>query len=328
MKERERKLTEKSTWRGQKYMNTSKMRKWKKRAGIVIVVIVFGMVIAAYARTYFCYAKKYQKHERIFGATYMTMNNQFYKIINNEIKLKVEENGDHLIALDPALDQEKQNEQINYLIEKKADVIFLNPVDWKKVKPGLEAARKAGIPVIVIDTPVYDEDLVDMTIVSDNYQAGVQCARDMMAKRDNANIILLTHKNTKSGEDRIQGFLDTIKGHEGYRVIDSADTEGQIERSLPKVEEIVEEHDNIDVIMALNDPAAMGALAALDSKNYSRDVLVYGVDGSPEAKKLIQEGLMTGTSAQFPKQMADTAIEAAYQLINGGNDFQNKRNRS
>ena len=69
--------------------------------------------------------------------------------------------------------------------------------------------------------------------------------------------------------------------------------------------------------MALNDPAAMGALAALDSKNYNRDVLVYGVDGSPEAKKLIEEGLMTGTSAQFPKQMADTAIEAAYQLMEG-----------
>ena len=25
---------------------------------------------------------------------------------------------------------------------------------------------------------------------------------------------------------------------------------------------------------------------------------------------------MTGTSAQFPKQMGDTAIEAAYQLLN------------
>ena len=111
--------------------------------------------------------------------------------------------------------------------------------------------------------------------------------------------------------------MDTIEGHDGYRIIDSADTEGQIERSLPKVEDIVEKHDDIDVIMALNDPAAMGALAALDSKNYNRDVLVYGVDGSPEAKKLIEEGLMTGTSAQFPKQMADTAIEAAYQLMEG-----------
>ncbi|HIX66979.1 MAG TPA: sugar ABC transporter substrate-binding protein [Candidatus Anaerostipes excrementavium] len=291
------------------------MQNWKNKGKIVILFILFGMIFAIYAKTYFCYAQKYEKQKRVFGATYMTMNNQFYKIINNEIKLQVEKNGDHLIALDPALDWEKQNEQIHYLIQKKVDVIFLNPVDWKKIKPGLEEAKEAGIPVIVIDTPVYDEDLVDMTIVSDNYQAGVQCAKDMMKKRTSANIVLLTHKNTKSGEDRIRGFLDTLKGKTGYQIIDSADTEGQIERSLPKVEKIIEEHDDIDVIMALNDPAAMGALAALDSKDYGREVLVYGVDGSPEAKKLIQEDMMTGTSAQFPKQMGDTAIESAYQLI-------------
>ena len=39
------------------------------------------------------------------------------------------------------------------------------------------------------------------------------------------------------------------------------DTQGQIERSLPKVEKMVEEHEDIDVIMSLNDPTAMGASA-------------------------------------------------------------------
>ena len=29
--------------------------------------------------------------------------------------------------------------------------------------------------------------------------------------------------------------------------------------------------------MSLNDPTAMGALAALDSKDYKKDVLVYGL---------------------------------------------------
>lgn len=47
-----------------------------------------------------------------------------------------------MITLDPALDQEKQNEQIEYLIEQGADVIILNPVDWKGVKKGLEVAKK------------------------------------------------------------------------------------------------------------------------------------------------------------------------------------------
>ena len=46
------------------------------------------------------------------------------------------------------------------------------------------------------------------------------------------------------------------------------DTQGQIERSLPKVEKMVEEHEDIDVIMSLNDSTAMGAVAALVSKDY------------------------------------------------------------
>lgn len=289
----------------------------KKRAMVMILISFFSFFIIIYAKTFFYYQDKYEKKQKTFGATYMTMNNQFYKVINNQIQIHVEKNGDYLIALDPALDQKKQNEQMKYLVEKDVDAIILNPVDWKKIKPGLEAAKKAGIPVIVVDSPVYYNDLVERTIVSDNYQAGVQCAKDMMKKKKEANIILLTHQEAKSAVDRIQGFLDTIKGHPQYRIIASTDTKGQIERALPKVERIIEEHPEADVVMGLNDPAAMGALAALDSKNCRKGVMVYGIDGSPEAKKLIQEKMMTGTSAQFPKIMAEAAIDSAYQILDG-----------
>ena len=298
-------------------MKNNQIENWKKKLGICMAIGLFGMVAFIYLQIFFSYRQNYGQRKRVFGATYMTMNNQFYKVVNNEIQLQIEKKGDHLITLDPALDQKKQNEQIKYLIKQKVDAIFVNPVDWKGIKSGLQAAKKAGIPVIVIDTPVYDDELVDMTVVSDNYQAGIQCAKDMMKKRKHANIVLLTHQETKSGVDRIQGFLDTIQGHEEYQVIAQADTQGQIERALPKVEEIIEQHQDIDVIMALNDPAAMGALAALDSKHCRSGVLVYGVDGSPEAKKLIKEGMMTGTSAQLPRQMADIAFDSAYQLLEG-----------
>ena len=95
----------------------------------------------------------------------------------------LEKNGNQMITLDPALDQKKQNEQIKQLVKRKVDAIFLNPVDWKAVEPGLVAAKKAMIPVLVIDSQVYRNDLVAMTIVSDNYKAGVLCAKGMMSKK-------------------------------------------------------------------------------------------------------------------------------------------------
>ena len=77
-----------------------------------------------------------------FGATYMTMNNPFFEVINNEIKKAVEANGDVLITLDPILDVDKQNEQILDLIDQRVDAIFVNPIDAKKIEIGLKAAKK------------------------------------------------------------------------------------------------------------------------------------------------------------------------------------------
>lgn len=281
------------------------------------VLCLVGMFFSFYLKGFILYGSQFGRKYKIIGVTYMTLNNQFYDVLNSEIQQRVEEKGDHLITLDPALDQEKQNEQIEYLIEQGSDVIILNPVDWKGVKKGLEAAKKKNIPVIVVDTEVYDTDLVDVTIVTDNYQAGVLCAKDMMERQKEGNILLLTHDKTKSGRDRIQGFTDTIQSHNEYKIIAMEDTQGQIERSLPKVEKMVEEHEDIDVIMSLNDPTAMGALAALDSKGYKKDVLVYGVDGSPEGKRLITESKMTGTAVQYPRKMGASAIKAAYELLAG-----------
>ena len=51
--------------------------------------------------------------------------------------------------------------------------------------------KKKHIPVFVIDSEVSDTEAVVSTIVSDNYDAGVQCAKDMMKKKTSANIIIV-----------------------------------------------------------------------------------------------------------------------------------------
>ena len=206
-------------------MNQQSKKNLTNRIVALAGITVFAFFIGIYVCVFSNYLKKYNTRKKLFGATYMTMNNEFYKIVNNQIRMQVEKNGDQMITLDPALDQKKQNEQIKQLVKRKVDAIFLNPVDWKAVEPGLVAAKKAKIPVIVIDSQVYRNDLVAMTIVSDNYKAGVLCAKEMMKQKDQANIILLTHNAAKSAVDRINGFLDTIKNNKNYKILASADTQ-------------------------------------------------------------------------------------------------------
>lgn len=279
-------------------------------------IIIFFMVLIIFTVTYNIYTAPVAKH-KVFGVSYMTMNNPFYKIINNEILKVVEKNNDTLITLDPELDVDKQNEQIYKFIDQKVDGIFINPIDFEQIEPALQAAKRANIPVIIIDAPVSDESLVNCTIVSDNYDAGVQCAKDMMERLDSANIVLLKHTTAKSARERIEGFLSVIDNNEKYKVINEAECDGQLEIAMPKMQEIIEETSDIDVVMALNDPSALGALAALE-KNNKNDVMVYGIDGTPEIKALIgRNQMIVGTVAQSPIKMGQIAVENMYNILNG-----------
>lgn len=279
-------------------------------------IIIFFMVLIIFTVTYNIYTAPVAKH-KVFGVSYMTMNNPFYKIINNEILKVVEKNNDTLITLDPELDVDKQNEQIYKFIDQKVDGIFINPIDFEQIEPALQAAKRADIPVIIIDAPVSDESLVNCTIVSDNYDAGVQCAKDMMERLDSANIVLLKHTTAKSAKERIEGFLSVIDNNEKYKVINEAECDGQLEIAMPKMQEIIKQTPDIDVVMALNDPSALGALAALE-KNNKNDVMVYGIDGTPEIKALIgRNQMIVGTVAQSPIKMGQIAVENMYNILNG-----------
>lgn len=285
-----------------------------KKALVGIILTITAMIIGLIITSYM---DPHASSHKVFGVTYMTMNNPFYEVINNEIEKVVNQSGDHLMTLDPALNVEKQNQQIYSFINQHVDGIFVNPIDSQKIKPALQAAKKANIPVIVVDAPVLDKELVNCTIVSDNYDAGVQCAKDMMKRMDKANIILLKHSTVQSAKDRIDGFLDTIASKPQYHIVNEGECEGQLEIAMPMMEKMILKTSQVDVVMALNDPSALGALAALEAQDRD-DVIVYGIDGTPDLKSLIlQSHTVAGTVAQSPISLGRIAVEQMYQVING-----------
>ena len=246
------------------------------------------------------------------GATYMTMNNDFYQTLNAELEKKTNQQGSRLYVRDSELDEKKQSQQIAYFIKEKVDVIVINPVksDSPDIIRALNAAKKAGIRIIVVDAPMSKQVAVDTTIVSDNYQAGVLIAKDMMGRLSEADILLLEHQNAISAMDRLQGFLDTIKGHPSYRIVSQLETLGQTEESMPQVKNALDNGLEFNVVMALNDRAAIGALAAIKDQGVTEKIYIYGVDASPDIKNfLANTNDIQGTVAQSPIQMGRKVAE-------------------
>ncbi len=289
---------------------------------ILIGAIVAADILVGAAMLYFfCGGVDYSVDQKIschkIGVSYMTMNNEFYTILNEEIAARVESEGDMFMLYDPALDEEKQLEQINRMLDEKIDVLVVTPVSWKTLTPALERAKNEGVRIIVVDSEVYDENLADCTIKSDNYNAGVQIGSFAAADGRKKRFVLLTHNTAKSGIDRIEGFKDAVSAYDNIEIAAELECEGQLELAEPVMNEFIKTGQKFDAVFALNDLAAVGAVAALEENGILANTEIYGVDGAPDAKGLIKENIMKATAAQFPTEIGKKTGDVIYKLLAG-----------
>lgn len=282
---------------------------------ILVNIVVFG-IIGSIGWIKTDYSVNQKKNSYLIGVSYMTMNNEFYKIISEEINAKVDAEGDRLILRDPALNPDRQIVQIEEMLDLGIDVLVVTPVDWESLTSVLEKAKAQGVYVVVVDSNVQDEHLVDCTITSDNYIAGSIVGEYFLTQCKEARLVIMTHEAAKSGQDRVQGFVDAVSGHDEIEIVEKIDCEGQLEIAMPKLQQAIDTGLDFDSVFCLNDLASVGVVAALDESQLLDKVNVYGVDASPDSKSLIYEGMMKASAAQFPSEIGSEAAKAIYKLLN------------
>lgn len=263
------------------------------------------------------YSLEQKENSRLIGVSYMTMNNEFYKILNEEISNQVEIRGDRIVLRDPALSVDRQVEQIEEMLQMGIDVLVVTPVDWKSLSGILNKAKGQGVFIVVVDSDLEEESVADCTITSDNYNAGRLVGQYFLKQNRESKLIVMTHDAAKSGQDRVKGFLDEVEKRDKIHVVKRINCDGQLEIAMPKMQQVIEEGVSFDSVFCLNDLAAVGVAAALDEHDQLKQVKVYGIDASPDAKALIKEGMMSASAAQFPSRIGQITADVIYRLLNG-----------
>lgn len=252
------------------------------------------------------------------GYTCMDGTNPFFVTIENKMREMVEANGDELIAVDPANDVTKQIPMVEDLIVQNIDGMFMNPVDAEGILPALDQLKDAGIPIVGFDTEVADMSYLVSYAGSDNYNAGKVCGEDLVKRcPDGGKILVLDSPTMQSVTDRTNGFLEAIDGA-GFEIVGQQDAKGNLQVAQGLAEDLLTANPDVVAIFGGNDPTALGALAAAKGQGFT-DLLIYGVDGSPDIKaELAKEGSMiAGTGAQSPVTIAETAVDIMYKHLNG-----------
>ena len=254
---------------------------------------------------------------RLFGVTFQTMNNPFFVDLNEGIKKVVEAHGDRLVTLDAQWNSLKQRNDVSDLIHQGAAAIFINPVNWEGIKGSLLQAKRKGIPVVVVDAPAKDMDLVLCTVASDNVKAGRLAAQALAHARPSARIVILHLSVNKACIDRVAGFKEELAKHPGMKILDTQEGKGTTEGARPVMRDLIGRFPKLDAVFPINDPSALGAISALESKGRLKDVIVVTVDGSAEGVAAIKAGKLLSTSAQFPGEIGRIAAEKTYQHLKG-----------
>ena len=285
----------------------------------IIIVIYAAALIFLYSTgmNWIILSDKGTENARLIGASYMTMNNEFYDIVNEQIRVRVEGEGDQMILRDPGLDEKRQTEQINSMLSMGISALIVTPVSADGLTEVLDRARRLGVKIIVVDTELANEQQADCTIVSNNYLAGFQIGKYMMDHQESGRILVLNHESAISGQRRVAGFKEAIKNRPGFQIVKEIGCKGQYEIALPLVEEYIEEGGQFDTVFCLNDLAGEAAVTAIRRHPELSGIHVYGIDGSPDAKSMIRSGDMEATAAQFPTEIGVVAADTLYRMLEG-----------
>jgi fructose transport system substrate-binding protein len=211
------------------------------------------------------------------------------------------------------------------------------------VNSAINKAREAGLFVIALDTPPDPADTVDITFATDNITAGDligQWAAKKLAGKEAviAMIDAFDDKLVATDYRRHNGFLQGMGiqvdatvpkfadvadsgDYSGGKYTIACQEPGQAAQddSRTAMENCLNKNPDINVVYAINEPAAFGAAEAIKAAGKEGEIIVVTIDGGCAAVKALADGSpIKATSQQYPTKMASLGMAAIAQIARGG----------
>jgi fructose transport system substrate-binding protein len=207
------------------------------------------------------------------------------------------------------------------------------------VNAALLKARQAGLYTIALDTAPIPPSTVNLTYATDNFAAGKLDGEWAAAKLNgkSADIALLDLFNNQVVSVDVQrdhGFLtgmgipvgdpgingkEPTSGHYSggkggsYKISCQLPTQGAIATGKSAMQTCLQKDSGINLVYAINEPAAQGASEAL--KAVGSNAIVVAIDGGCSNLPFVQSGAIAATAGQFPGTMASDGVDAIYKLV-------------
>jgi ribose transport system substrate-binding protein len=202
-----------------------------------------------------------------------------------------------------------------------ARAFILCPLSRDALSETLASLQRANIPVVFIT--LYEHPY-GVKLDSDNYEIGQRIGRYagqiIQDKWDgNAQVLILGFPGFPASDTRADAMETAIRELAPQVNIVLRGQGFTREEGYQTVHELLEQGTQIDVIAAMNDAGAMGAVDALREANISSEAVdIVSANAEPPTLELIRDGVyIRGTVAVNREQLSRLAVYGAIKQLAG-----------
>ena len=254
------------------------------------------------------------------GVTIANFDDTFLTYMMDGMKAYGAEKGADMEFVDAKEDMAKQMDQVENFIVQQKDAIIVVPVDTSAAGPMTAAANEAGIPIVYVNR--VPSELPDGTyyVGSDSLVAGqLQMEYLVGAIGEEAKIVILQGKlDNEAALKRTEGNEMVAAQYPGIEILDKQTGEWQRNEGMMVTEDWLNKYgETLDAIVCNNDDMALGAIQALKDGGLNKEILVVGVDATPDGLAALEAGTLAATVFQDAAGQGGGGVEVALKAIAG-----------
>jgi ribose transport system substrate-binding protein len=213
-------------------------------------------------------------------------------------------------------DPQAELAELQKAVAAKPAGILIQASDASILKPGIDAAIAAGVPVITVDSDAQDSRRLYF-IGTNNLEAGRLGGKHLAQKLGGkGNVVFFSFLGQPNTDDRLKGFKDALAAYPGIKIVDVVDTKSDRNAAFDRTQQYMalSGPQKIDAYVSLASTSSKGVADAVKRGNGS-DRIVMTWDVSPDTLDAIKGGGIEATITQKPFTMGYIGLKALDEVF-------------
>ncbi len=261
------------------------------------------------------------KAHPVIGFTVYDMSS-FISLGKSGVQTVADADGAKLLWNSAHMDVNSQISQIQQFINQKVDAIVIAAVNSSTLGPQVEAAKAAGIPVIITNLTVSDAVMKNAVsyVGPDDVKAGENEAIHVMdAIGHKGGVVVLQGPLGQSGEiDRTKGIKNILAKNPEVKLLAIQPANWKRTEAYSVAQDFLSRYGSqISGFIPENDDMAIGAIQALREKGLAGKIPVVGTDGIKDGMRAVRAGTELETNLQDALLELGMAMQVAVDQVQG-----------